>query len=104
MREKGARHLPSGIAAALQRVSAPRHRNTTGKAITLEDDEDEDEDEWRKKMRMSTCRHVEVFMCRIRQFHVSDQIDLLRSDQDQINQVRIRKIQIRSDQITVTDP
>ncbi|SGY70258.1 BQ5605_C004g03130 [Microbotryum silenes-dioicae] len=66
------------------------------KVITLEDDEDEDEDEWRKKMRISTCRHVEVFMCQIRQFYVSDRFDLLRLDQDQ---GRIRKIQTRSDLI-----
>ncbi|SCZ94477.1 BZ3500_MvSof-1268-A1-R1_Chr12-2g03924 [Microbotryum saponariae] len=72
------------------------------KVITLEDDEDEDEMRmslWRKKMGISTCRHVEVSLRQIRQFHVSDQIDLFRSDQDQITQGRIRKIQIRSDLI-----
>ncbi|SGZ29729.1 BQ5605_C050g12490 [Microbotryum silenes-dioicae] len=76
--------------------SVPRHINTIGimrpnpvieagsssrkrrlskvHVITLEDGEDEDEDRlcW-KKMRISTCRHVEVFMCQIRRFHVSDQ-------------------------------
>ncbi|SCZ99762.1 BZ3501_MvSof-1269-A2-R1_Chr12-2g03464 [Microbotryum saponariae] len=49
------------------------------KVITLEDDEDEDEMRmslWRKKMGISTCRHVEVSLRQIRQFHVSDQIDL----------------------------
>ncbi|SCZ96019.1 BZ3500_MvSof-1268-A1-R1_Chr8-1g09949 [Microbotryum saponariae] len=112
MRDKGARHLPSGIAAAfgcrprateiLRGIMRPNpvieagsfsKKRRLSKVITLEDDEDEDE--VRKKMRISTYRHVEVFMCQIRQFHVSDQIDLLRSDQSRQNQ----KNQIRSDLI-----
>ncbi|SGY43309.1 BQ5605_C001g00012 [Microbotryum silenes-dioicae] len=96
MREKGARHLPSSIAAAF-RVSAPRHRNTTGKVITLEDDEDEDDDEWRKKMSISTCRHVEVCMSKLGNF--MSRIKLICSDQIKIRSIKAESEKSRSDLI-----
>ncbi|SCZ89768.1 BZ3500_MvSof-1268-A1-R1_Chr1-3g01566 [Microbotryum saponariae] len=97
MREKGARHLPSGIAAALGimrpnpviEAGSSSKKRRLSKVITLEDGENEDEDE--EKMRISTCRHIEVFMCQIRQFHVSDQI--------KIRSIKAESEKSRSDQI-----
>ncbi|SGZ33281.1 BQ5605_C041g11952 [Microbotryum silenes-dioicae] len=81
MREKGARHLPSSIAAALGD----------------DEDEDEDEDEWRKKMRISICRHVEVFMSKSGNF--MSRIKLICSDQIKIRSIKAELEKSRSDLI-----